>query len=128
MKKYTMLEELRVYQSAMEIEELVWETVIGWDYFQRDTVGKQVVRSADSIAANIAEGFGRYFFKENRKFCFYSRGSLQETKTWLYKAYNRKLLSKDKYEDLIAKLRICHKLLNNYIKSIGSNDQMTNDQ
>ncbi|WP_367119197.1 four helix bundle protein [uncultured Mucilaginibacter sp.] len=52
----------------------MWFIVLGWEYFSKDTLGKQLVRSADSIGANIAEGFGRYHFKENKNFCYFSRG------------------------------------------------------
>jgi len=69
------LEELQVYQLAMDIGERVWKFVIKWDYFSKDTVGKQLVRAADSVAANLSEGFGRFHYKENRQFCYYSRGS-----------------------------------------------------
>ena len=56
-------------------------------------MGKQLVRSADSVAANLSEGFGRFFYKENRRFCYFSRGSLYETFTWIEKAHNRGLIS-----------------------------------
>lgn len=75
------LEELNVYNLSMELGEIIWGIVEKWNYFEKDTIGKQLVRAADSIAANIAEGYGRYHFKENKQFCFYSRGSLFETKT-----------------------------------------------
>jgi len=73
------LEELQVYQLAMEMAEKIWIIVVNWNYFEKDTIGKQFVRAADSIAANLSEGFGRYFYKENKQFCYYSRGSLFET-------------------------------------------------
>ena len=76
------LEELQVYQLSMEIGEKVWQIVIKWDYFAKDSVGKQLVKAIDSVAANLSEGFGRYFYKENKQFCYYSRGSLFESKTW----------------------------------------------
>jgi len=63
-----------------------------WDFFAKDTIGKQFVKLTDSIAANISEGFGRFFYKENRQFGYYARGSLFETTTWLTKAHNRKLI------------------------------------
>ena len=52
-------ENLRVYRLAEDIADLAWEIVIKWDWLPQDTVGKQLIKSADSIGANIAEGTGR---------------------------------------------------------------------
>ncbi|MCD4769264.1 MAG: four helix bundle protein, partial [Bacteroidales bacterium] len=92
------LEELQVYQLSMEIGEKVWNIVITWDYFLKDTIGKQMVRAVDSVAANLSEGFGRYHYKESKNFSYYSRGSLYETKTWLTKAYNRNLITEEEFQ------------------------------
>ncbi len=75
------LEELQVYKLSMDIAEKIWVIVDKWDYFNKDTVGKQLVRAIDSVAANLSEGYGRFHYKENKNFCYYSRGSLYETKT-----------------------------------------------
>ena len=48
-------ENLRVYQLSEDLADRIWEVVIGWDKFARDTVGRQIVRAVDSIGANIAE-------------------------------------------------------------------------
>jgi len=113
------LEELQVYQLAMDLGESIWEIVIAWNYFEKDTIGKQVVRATDSVAANLSEGFGRFFYKENKQFCYYSRGSLYETKTWLTKAKNRKLITVDQFESFTKDIDLIGKKLNSYIKSIG---------
>jgi four helix bundle protein len=113
------LEELQVYSLSMEIAEKIWNTVITWDYFIKDTIGKQLVRAADSIAANLIEGYGRYHFKENANFSYYSRGSLYETKTWLKKAHNRKLIRNEDFELFIHEIENIGVKLNNYINSIG---------
>ncbi|MBK8567276.1 MAG: four helix bundle protein [Saprospiraceae bacterium] len=116
---YLPLDEIEVYQMVMDIGDDVWEIVIGWDYFLKDTIGKQFCRSADSISANIAEGYGRFHYNENRNFCFYARGSLLESKTWLKKAHKRKIISDDVYSAILEKLSRCHLKLNKYIKTIG---------
>jgi len=69
----------------MELGEKVWKIVMTWDEYQKETLGKQLIRSTDSVAANISEGFGRYHSKESNHFNYYSRGSLYETKTWIKK-------------------------------------------
>ncbi len=113
------LEGLKVYHFAMGIGEKIWMVVGKWDYFAKDTVGKQLVKSVDSIAANISEGYGRYHYKENKQFCYYSRGSLYETKTWLKKARNRGLIANNDFQSLQKDIESIAYKLNNYIKSIG---------
>jgi four helix bundle protein len=113
------IEDLQVYQLSMEIGETIWKIVIEWDSFTKDTIGKQLVRAADSIAANLSEGFGRYHFNESKHFGYYSRGSLFETKTWLTKAFNRKLISKIEFNKFMNDIDTIGIKLNNYINSIG---------
>lgn len=110
------IEELKVYERSMKLGDEIWQLVDRWSYFQKDTIGKQMVRAADSVSANISEGFGRYHYKETRHFGYYSRGSLSETKTWLTKAMNRKLMSEEKFSFLISEINIIGKMLNSYIK------------
>ena len=114
------LEDLEIYQLSMEIGEEIWQIVVKWDYFAKDTIGKQLIRSTDSIAANISEGFGRYHFKDSKRFYYISRGSLFEAKTWLEKANNRKLIKTEIYDNLIKELNRTAVKLNNFIKSIGN--------
>ena len=114
------LEELQVYQLSMKLCERVWNIVVEWDYFLKDTIGKQLVRAIDSVAANLSEGFGRFHYKDSNKFNYYSRGSLYETKTWLTKAYNRKLIPEDDYQYFQNEINNIGVKLNNYIKSISN--------
>lgn len=119
------LEDLEIYQLALEVGEDVWAAVAKWEHFSKNTVGKQFVEAADSISANIAEGYGRYFYKDRKNFCYYSRGSLMETKNWASKAVNRTLFQQDEYDALLQKLRVLHHKLNIYIKKLKA-DHPTN--
>ena len=116
------LNDLEIYREAMDIGEEIWSIVLGWDYFAKDTIGKQVVRSADSIAANLSEGYGRFHFKENQKFCYYSRGSAEETQTWIEKAARRNLVEREAARILYDRVETYKKRLNAYIRTIGSSD------
>jgi len=113
------LEEFKVYNLAMDLGEEVWMVVATWNYFEKDTIGNQLVKAVDSIAANLSEGLGRYHFKETKNFGYYSRGSLFETKTWLTKSKHRQLISEEKFNQLIANLELTGKMLNSYLNSIG---------
>ena len=114
------LDELDVYRLAMAIGERAWAEVVRWDFFAKDTVGKQLVRAADSIAANLSEGFGRFHFKENKQFGHYGRGSLFETKTLLMKAAKRNVISREAFAAFEGDLDQLGRMLNAYIKSIGT--------
>lgn len=78
-----------------------------------------MVRAADSVSANICEGYGRYHYKENKNFLFYARGSLFETQNWLRKANERQLIDNKLYEELNSQSAIIARMLNAYIRSIG---------
>src|SRR5947207_15286344 len=93
-------EKLRVYQRAETLADEVWNIVIGWNILARDTVGKQLIRAADSIGANIAEGCGRRSYQDNRRFIRIARGSLNETRHWLRRAFKRRLLPKEQITTL----------------------------
>lgn len=121
------LEDLRIYRLAVDFGDKIWIVVSKWNNLATDTVGKQLIKSSDSIAANISEGFGRYHFKETRNFCYIARGSLFETKTWITKAYNRKLITSELYNELIKELKDLGIKLNNYIKSIGKDYNALNN-
>ncbi len=112
-------EDLEIYQLAEKLSELVWEKVIKWDYFPRSTVGAQYVEAADSVGANISEGYGRGSFADRSRFAKISRGSLFETKTWLTKAKNRKLISEDLSKNFTKDIDLIGKKLYSYINSIG---------
>ena len=124
------LDELQVYQLSMELGEKIWKIVMKWDYFAKDTVGKQLVRAVDSIAANLSEGYGRYHYKESRHFGYYSRGSLFETKTWITKAHNRGMTNDLDFGEIIKSVDIIGVKINNYINSIGrgSNNKVSENE
>ena len=112
-------ENLRVYQLAEELADEIWDIAIKWDIFAKDTLGKQVVRSADSIGANIAESTGRGSYQDNRRFVRIGRGSLYETKHWLRRAYKRNLLTDEQVDKLKLMLDELAPKLNAYLNSIG---------
>jgi four helix bundle protein len=115
----TNFESLRVYKLSEELADTIWDVVIRWDSFAKATVGKQIVRAADSIGANISEGTGRGSFQDNRRFVRTARGSLNETQHFLRRAFKRKLLSRQDIEKLKPIVDNLAPQLNSYLKSIG---------
>lgn len=101
------LQELDVYRLAERLSDHIWRDFDSWSEKAQRTLGYQAIRAADSIAANLAEGYGRYTPAERRLFYRYARGSFEETKAWLRKAARRKILdvsSLDGYKAMIDEL------------------------
>jgi four helix bundle protein len=113
------IDDLEIYLLSIKIGDDIWGLVIKWDYFAKDTIGKQLVRAADSVAANISEGYGRFHFKEEKQFLYFARGSLFETKTFIDQAHARRLISDQSYTDLKARIIMLLKKLNSFINSIN---------
>ena len=118
---------LRVYQLSEILADEIWIIVTNWKYFEKDTVGKQLVRAADSIGANISEGTGRGSFQDNRRFVRIARGSLNETQHWLRRAYKRDLLEEKEVNRLKPIVDELSPKLNAYLKSIGKIPQKATD-
>ena len=114
-KKYLKLNDIDAYKIAFNLSNYIWDLVVKWDRLGLDTVGKQFVRSVDSISANIAEGFGRYSKKDKVKFFRISFGSMYESLDWNEKALKRKLINKKEYDYIFSELQKLPKLIHQLI-------------
>src|SRR3989338_6417202 len=122
-KKYLALNDISVYKISFQLSNYVWDIVVSWDYFAKDTVGKQFVRAIDSVSANIAEGFGRYSKKDKIKFYRYSYGSIKESLDWNEKARKRELLNAKEYGHILEELKKLPKEIQTLVKF--TNDRLT---
>jgi four helix bundle protein len=95
--------DLAVYQRARSLADELREAALGWTPFDRDSVGLQMIRAADSVAANIAEAGGRRTVKDKTHFLLIARASLLETEHWVDCAHARGLIAKS-YDDRIAEI------------------------
>lgn len=115
-KKYLKLNDIDSYKIAFNLSNYVWDLIVKWDRFNSDTIGKQFVRSIDSISANLAEGFGRYSKKDKVKFYRINFGSMYESLDWNEKALKRKLITKSEYDYIFSELQKLPKLIHQLIK------------
>jgi four helix bundle protein len=118
----TDFEKLRVYQLSEKIADRIWSLAVDWDQFAKQSIGRQIVRAADSIGANIAEGVGRGTYADDRRFVRTARGSLNETKHFLRRAFRRRLLKDTDVTALKPLLDELSPKLNAYLRSIGPQD------
>lgn len=109
------IEQSNVFREAKHLANQVWEIVREWESFSRWTVGRQLVSSLDSVAANLVEGDGRYSDADALHFFVISRGSLREAGYWLEVSLDRNLMPKQLSESLMSSVESIRRQLNGLI-------------
>jgi four helix bundle protein len=95
--------DLKAFRMAVALADGLHPVVRAWPHFERSTLGMQLIRAADSIGANIAEGYGRWHRPDQRRYLYIARGPLYETQYWLARARAHGLIDQatvDRAEDL----------------------------
>jgi four helix bundle protein len=88
------------YELAAALANDLHKAIARWPSFDRWSLGMQLMRSSDSIGANIAESSGRWHEKDKRRFLIIARGSLYETEHWMAQAEIRGLLPRGSTKEL----------------------------
>src|SRR3954454_2006367 len=116
-------QQLDVYRLSERLSDVVWDMASTWNGFARETIGKQIVRAADSIGANIAEGTGRGTAKDNCRFIQIARGSLYETVHFLRRAFRRRLRGEAHTKRVQLLVEELGPRLNAYLTAVASRHQ-----
>jgi four helix bundle protein len=121
--EYTAIEDMTFFAKLEEVSDEVFGAVTKWSPLAQETVGKQLVKSFDSLGANLVEGDGRSTQPDALKFFVIARASGRETRYWIKRAAKRELLTPPqamRFEEAIDHaLRATNKLIN-YRRSVGS--------
>ena len=112
------LENLHTYILSMNIGEKVWKLVNNWDTFSKETIGKKLVMSIDSIACSLSKSCGNNNSSVKND-VYFSIDSLIETKTLITKAAYRNLISEKDYNNLSTEINMINYFLKKYIKSVN---------
>ena len=99
--------ELDIYKLSEALSDMIWYAFDKWTEKIQKTIGYQIIRASDSIAANLAEGYGRFTPADGKIFYRYARGSFEETKAWLRKLIRRNVIPDNeitKYTEIIDEL------------------------
>ena len=113
--------ELEVWQKARELKKEVELVVKGFPPEEKFRMTDQLLRSVRSINANIAEGHGRFTYKDQLHFCIQARGSISETLNHLIDAFHSGYLSKEQLVYFKVQTDTVGKLLNGYISYLRKN-------
>ena len=93
----------------------LWQVIGEWDCFDKSTLGRRLLRAADSIGANLAEGYGRCGFVRRKRFMVLTRGTLFETRYWIRRARQRELLSSGDVERFETRINQMLPLISSYV-------------
>jgi four helix bundle protein len=90
-------------------------------------LAQQLRRSSTSVSANIAEGYGRFYYQDNVRFCYNAHGSLEETLSHLVFCHEAGFISTTVYRPLEQEGAEIGKMLNGYIAYLKSSKQGENE-
>ncbi len=122
------LEALQVWQKALNLSLKVQQEILPlFPQEEKWVMATQLRRASQSIPANIAEGYGRYYYQETVRFCYIARGSLEETYTFLTMAYRLGYLHIDIYQSAHNQIIELRRLINGYISYLKKNKRGEND-
>ena len=108
--------ELEVWKSSRQLTKEIWLLVKTFPEEEKYRLVDQLIRCSRSIGANIAEGHGRFTFKDDLSFSIRARGSLNELYHHLIDAYDCSYIDYEKLKYFKAQIDKTGKLLNGYIK------------
>jgi len=108
-------EDIKAWQLGREFKKEVYSITKKFPKEETYVLTPQIRRATISITANIAEGFGKYFFQETIQFCRTSRASLNEVLDHLYTALDEGYIKKEEFDRIYQQGRELEKAINGYV-------------
>lgn len=109
------IERTDVYQRACALGDETWRLALAWPKFAQDNLGGQLVRSLDSVAANLVEGDARGSDRDTARFFVIARSSAREARHWLIVSRRRSLIPLEKANAMVSELTEIVKMINGLI-------------
>lgn len=110
-------EELHCWQACYELKNYLKNNVLNkLPKTEKFELHSQLLRAARSATANIAEGWGRYHYKENINHLRYSRGSVAEILDHTIEAKDCNYITLEILNEVRLQIEKCIKLINGYIR------------
>src|SRR3712207_5291332 len=110
------MEELDVFLLFEKLADEIWERSLKFSWFAKATLGRQIVRAADSIGANLVEGDGRFSDPDAIRFFYIARGSARELRYWVKRCERRRLIPSGEATAIIDEIHRGALLLNQLIR------------
>ena len=119
-RKIKSFEDLDVWKYCRQIRKKIEVLVKTFPADEKYKLTDQLIRAARSSHDNIAEGYGRYYYKENIQFCRISRGSLYEVLNHLYTALDNNYINHNTFNSFKSECLSGIRLINGYIRYLKS--------
>ena len=110
--------DLRVWQEGMNLAEACYQVARAFPKEEMYGMTSQICRSASSIPANIAEGYGREYRAEYIRFLSVAQGSLKELETHLLLAARVKLTTTQAINPILNQCESLGTMLRSLIRSL----------
>ena len=123
---FKTFEDLKCWQACREVRIFITNIVKSYPKEEKYSIVDNMKRAARSMTQNIAEGFGRFHYRENLQFCRISRGSLFELIDDLITSVDEGFISQEDYQLGRDKIANALALLNGYISYL--NRRLTNNK
>jgi four helix bundle protein len=118
--------DLEVWKKGAELRRTVFQMVKSFPAEEKFRLSDQLIRASRSITANIAEGYGRFHYQDNARFCRQSRGSLFELLDHFEVALECGYIGSKEHTDLNQRSEELLALLNGYVKYLsGKKDSLS---
>ena len=114
-KPHVPMEDMEMFRTFVEVADEIWPMVKTWTVLAQDTIGVQIIRYADSVGANLVEGYSTYTTADSLNFFMIARASARETRYWIEQALVRSLITRDKAASLTEKIHRATRQLNSVI-------------
>ena len=109
-------EDLECWKAGRELRLFVARRIVPvLPREERYRLGGQILEAARSITANIAEGYGRFHYLDNSKFCSNARGSCTEVLDHLITARDEEMITDPLLQEGRAKVDFALRLINGYM-------------
>jgi four helix bundle protein len=114
-KAHQSFTELEVWKKAREFKNEIKELTNVFPTEEKFRLTDQIIRSSRGINTQIAEGHGRYNYKEQIHYCVIARGSLSETYNHLIDALDCTYIDQVKLDYFKIRIDEIERMLNGYI-------------
>ncbi|MDB5206726.1 MAG: four helix bundle protein [Flavisolibacter sp.] len=119
-KSHQPFTDLDVWKKGREFKKEIEKLAKTFPIEEKYKLSGQIIPSARSINANIAEGHGRFTYKDQTHFCIQARGSLSETLNHLIDAFDCHYITQQQLSNYKTMFDEVERLLNGYITYLRS--------